>query len=554
VWCLGAMFAPMQAYPAEFAPPVRGWMSWERFTVEEDCTRFPDTCISERLILTMADAMKEEGLVDSGYTMIKLDEGVFMTRDEHGNLQADPQRFPRGIKYIADQLRSKGMKLGLYSDVGTATCCGLPALNISAVDDEWADAQLQRDAEMFVSLGMDYIMVDGCNPKGNDYKGMNVTYPKLGRALTAAAKKLGRPMPWYSCSWSDYVADMVCGGARKEPCLPLHYIAENCHSARMYSDIADTWDDSSGGNHGVKNIINFWTQNPQLAAFRNSFLRPSGPSRQVFYNDPDELMVGNPGLSQSEWEVQMGMWVMWAAPLIMSTEIRNGSLSKEAKAILLNKEVLSLADDTLGLQATQCKSPWCSNAPVLYGGRITVWNKTLADGSVAVALLNTGNFGGKGNPFGDFNTTFTAQAVGLNCGRPVPPAPSPTTYQHTKNAFQEAVPPSNIKCDANASLEQMTARCSADDKCASFSFSAGAGGCLKPCSLDTKWVNSTGIDGYIKAGACGSPLEGPSFRARDLFKHKDLGTFKSVFWQEVDESSIVLLRLTCLETSGVTFV
>ena len=44
-----------------------------------------------------------------------------------------------------------------------------------------------------------------------------------------------------------------------------------------------------------------------------------------------------------------------------------------------------------------------------------MWNKTLADGDVAVALLNTGNFGAAGNGFGNFNATFSAEAVGLSC-------------------------------------------------------------------------------------------------------------------------------------------
>lgn len=61
-----------------------------------------------------------------------------------------------------------------------------------------------------------------------------------------------------------------------------------------------------------------------------------------------------------------------------------------------------------------------SNAPRSFlpcniKGATSIWNKTLADGSVAVGLLNTGNFGNVGTAFGDFNVSFTADAVGLNC-------------------------------------------------------------------------------------------------------------------------------------------
>ena len=48
------------------AGPMRGWMTWERFTCETECAKFPATCISESLIKSTADAMVAEGLVDAG--------------------------------------------------------------------------------------------------------------------------------------------------------------------------------------------------------------------------------------------------------------------------------------------------------------------------------------------------------------------------------------------------------------------------------------------------------------------------------------------------------
>ena len=46
-----------------------------------------------------------------------------------------------------------------------------------------------------------------------------------------------------------------------------------------------------------------------------------------FYNDPDQLMIGNNGLSLSESEAQMGMWALFSAPMIMSVELRNRSMA-----------------------------------------------------------------------------------------------------------------------------------------------------------------------------------------------------------------------------------
>lgn len=41
--------------PAAMVRPMRGWMTWERFTCETDCKNFPETCISEHLIMSMGE-------------------------------------------------------------------------------------------------------------------------------------------------------------------------------------------------------------------------------------------------------------------------------------------------------------------------------------------------------------------------------------------------------------------------------------------------------------------------------------------------------------------
>ena len=84
-------------------PPMRGWMSWERFTCETDCQHFPETCIGEHLIKTTADAMVEEGLVAAGYTHIQIDDcWQAPHRDDSGAIVPDPKRFPSGMKALAE--------------------------------------------------------------------------------------------------------------------------------------------------------------------------------------------------------------------------------------------------------------------------------------------------------------------------------------------------------------------------------------------------------------------------------------------------------------------
>ncbi|CAG2220900.1 ZCRB1 [Mytilus edulis] len=54
-------------------------------------------------------------------------------RDTSGRLQADPKRFPHGIKALADYIHSKGLKFGIYEDFGTKTCAGYIGTRFPAI-------------------------------------------------------------------------------------------------------------------------------------------------------------------------------------------------------------------------------------------------------------------------------------------------------------------------------------------------------------------------------------------------------------------------------------
>ena len=71
--------------------------------------------------------MVEDGYLEAGYHYIIFDDcGLATTRDENDRLQPDPDRFPSGIRAIADYVHSKGLKFGIYEDYGTYTCGGYP--------------------------------------------------------------------------------------------------------------------------------------------------------------------------------------------------------------------------------------------------------------------------------------------------------------------------------------------------------------------------------------------------------------------------------------------
>ena len=96
--------------------PPMGWNSWNKF----ECK------INEQIIKEVADAMSANGMKEAGYAYIVVDDCWQIGRDSAGNILADPERFPSGMKSLGDYIHAKGLKFGIYSDAGTATCQGRP--------------------------------------------------------------------------------------------------------------------------------------------------------------------------------------------------------------------------------------------------------------------------------------------------------------------------------------------------------------------------------------------------------------------------------------------
>ena len=63
-----------------------------------------------------------------GYEYLVIDDcWSLRERDDAGRLVADPEKFPHGMKFVADYVHSKGLKFGMYSCAGLRTCAGYPS-------------------------------------------------------------------------------------------------------------------------------------------------------------------------------------------------------------------------------------------------------------------------------------------------------------------------------------------------------------------------------------------------------------------------------------------
>ncbi|XP_050821034.1 alpha-galactosidase A isoform X2 [Gopherus flavomarginatus] len=172
--------------------PTMGWLHWERFLCSTDCALEPLSCVSEQLFMQMADLMVSDGWKDVGYEYVCIDDcWMSLTRDHQDRLQPDPERFPSGIRKLADYVHSKGLKLGIYGDVGNKTCAGFPG----------SYGYYDLDAQTFADWGVDLLKFDGCNYGTQDqlaegYRNMSLALNKTGRSIV------------YSCEWPLYMRPM----------------------------------------------------------------------------------------------------------------------------------------------------------------------------------------------------------------------------------------------------------------------------------------------------------------------------------------------------------
>ena len=134
--------------------PAMGWMTWERYRCITDCVTFPDGCISENLILEMAERMVEDGWLEAGYNYISIDDcWTRKERDSNNRLVADSDRFPSGMKALIDKVHKMGLKFGIYGDIGTLTCGGYPG-TYNTID---------LDAQTWAEWGVDSLKLGKCN-------------------------------------------------------------------------------------------------------------------------------------------------------------------------------------------------------------------------------------------------------------------------------------------------------------------------------------------------------------------------------------------------------
>lgn len=325
------------------ATPPMGWSTW----CTNDLCGLRDKC-TEWEVRNRADALVSEGLAELGYQWLLLDDcWADHDRDADGNLQPAPRQFPSGMKALADYIHGKGLKLGVYTCIGTQTC---------KKNRPGSYGHYDQDAKTFASWGVDMVKADNCH-----HPSSGETTQELFTQFSKSLNATGHPMLFAMCEWGN---DEVWNWG---PGISQMYRIQMDHIPFFH------WPATANGagyGCGTAEIIEWMAD-----------LHPSKYVAPNQWMDPDFLETMFPiTMNFTHSRTEFTFWALWSAPLFVATDVMG--MSEEKKSILTNVEVLAVHKDPLFIAGERVKKG-------AHGQQ--VWSRPLSNGDIAVVLYNANN-------------------------------------------------------------------------------------------------------------------------------------------------------------------
>tara|TARA_B110000208_G_C11759620_1_gene426400 strand:- start:16 stop:1371 length:1356 start_codon:yes stop_codon:yes gene_type:complete len=347
--------------------------------------------VSAASIYRVADRLESTQLLAAGFTYILLDDGwpscdahnpsgngacVTQTpRLPNGDVLIDPRKFPPsrkgandGLNVVADALHGRGIKLGIYTAPGPATCGGYTGIYQHEL----------HDVAQFAAAGIDFIKLDlGCGDATSLHDGT-----ALGslRRVGAGVKASAHPMIFYVDAGNSNEASIWNPQSRG--------VVNNSHSrTHVPRNISEeVWE--FGPSIGAQ-MWKIWSDRFDNLASLLGVVHAHTVAGIPFRQRPgaittlDALTLGRaptPGsMSDGEHRIELFIYVMFSSPLVLSFDLASGSVP----SLLLNKEIIAIDQDPDVVSAslianTGGRNPWGTD----------LYIKPLSTGEFAVALIN----------------------------------------------------------------------------------------------------------------------------------------------------------------------
>jgi len=365
---------PVDLKQTAIALPPMGWSSWNSFsnTINSDVT------------VQQTQTLVSSGMKKSGYSYVNIDEGWWMgKRDPQGNIIVDPKQWPAlqpgehdgDMVNIVRYIHRAGLKAGIYTDAGEDGCSFYGPDLGPPVPHTGSEHHYDQDFLQFAEWGFDYVKVDWCG--GNHEKLDPATqYAEIAHSISRAEKITGHQLYYSICNWGSgkpWIWAPGIGGVH-----------------------ADIW--RTSGDIVAPIVANTpnATRRASITGVLSNF--DEGIHNQAqhtgFYNDLDMMMVGMPGLSESQNRVHMSLWAISGAPLIVGADLTK--LDSPTKAILTNERVIAVDQDPLGIQAIKVGEPqpglqiWVKPLTAPGDHAVLLLNRTSAEATIEVSWKQTG--------------------------------------------------------------------------------------------------------------------------------------------------------------------
>lgn len=315
---IGLLACSMATAKTEWKRPLMGWSSWNAYM----------TNINDSIIRHQADMVVKSGLRDAGYAQVNIDDGFFGPRDEQGRMTGNPERFPNGMKPVADYIHSLGMKAGIYSDAGPNTCGSYYNRDAMGVGGGLYRHDLEDMERYFNEWGYDFFKLDYCGGE-KEKLDEETRYRRIREVIDSVAN---HPVAFNICRWA----------------YPGAWVSEVGDSWRVTHDIRPNW----------KNIRGIIAECLYLSAYcRNGRYNDmdmlcigySKDNQCALCDGPDPTIATKDFLQPDEEDAHFGIWCIMSSPLLVGCKIE--AMPKHSLDLLLNKELIALNQDPLCEQA-----------------------------------------------------------------------------------------------------------------------------------------------------------------------------------------------------------
>jgi alpha-galactosidase len=329
--------------------PPMGWNGWNSWA----------SAIDQEKVMSSARAMIHSGLKNFGWMYINIDDTWQGKRGGPFHAIQPNEKFP-DLAAMVDSIHAMGLKAGLYSTPYISSYGGYPgASSNNEQGSETRDTILKHpqaykqigkyrfetnDAAQMAAWGIDYLKYDW-RIDVNSAERMSDALRKSGRDIFFSLSNLA---PF------DKAGDW----------------ARTANAWRTGADIRDSW-------------LSLYT----LAFGIDAWAPYGGPGH---WNDPDMMVLGNvttgakmhpTRLTPDEQYSHVSIYSLLAAPLLIGCPLEQ--LDSFTLNLLTNSEVLEINQDPLGKPG---------RLAVEEDG-FQIWVRPMTDGSFAVGLFNTGNYG-----------------------------------------------------------------------------------------------------------------------------------------------------------------